>query len=237
MEEWRPVAPDDLPVAARSRSADRGAIDVLRHLRDLVAWYGVGRIVLMVLAVPVVGIGVYFVLRTPPPPVENQLEFATTPQSTITAPTSVPSSTVTVHVAGHVGSPGVYVLELGGRVVDAIRAAGGASAIADLDRINLAVILEDGDQVYVPAIGEIVDGGVVGRITSSRDEAHASFPVNINTASAGELEALPGIGPSTAAAIVQYRNSHGSFTSTSALLDVPGIGAAKFEALKDLITT
>jgi competence protein ComEA len=140
-----------------------------------------------------------------------------------------------VHVAGAVAAPGVHELAAGARVVDAIEAAGGLAADADGSRINLAAPLTDGARVYVPAVGEEPPPVAVGGLTGDAGSAPAG-PVDLNTADAAALEALPGVGPATAAAIIEHRAEIGAFSSVDELLDVPGIGEAKLEALRDLVT-
>lgn len=135
------------------------------------------------------------------------------------APTPGP---LEVYVSGAVRNPGLYELARGSRAQDALDAAGGPSAEADLDEVNLARELVDGEQVHFPEEGERED---------------TSFPININTASASALTELPGIGPATAQAIVDYRDANGSFASIEEIQNVSGIGAATFETIKDLITT
>ncbi|MFM8482066.1 MAG: helix-hairpin-helix domain-containing protein, partial [Actinomycetota bacterium] len=115
---------------------------------------------------------------------------------------------------------------------DAVRAAGGATRSADVNAVNLASLLEDGQQIYVPTFGEEPPGGAVA--TSSSDGVR--LPLDLNRASAEQLDQLPGIGPTTAAAIVAHREDRGAFTTTEGLLDVPGIGPAKLAALSGLIT-
>lgn len=128
---------------------------------------------------------------------------------------------VTVHVSGAVFNPGLYALEAGSRTQDAIDAAGGALSVADIGRVNLALELRDGQQVYVPSALE--------------ERAQGGFPININLAEVDELTELPGIGPVSAKAIVDYRFEHGPFARVEEIMDVPGIGAGTFEAIRDLI--
>lgn len=148
-----------------------------------------------------------------------------------------------VHVIGAVHSPGVVRLPTGARVVDAIDAAGGAREDAQTEQLNLARLVADGEQVRVPVVGESVDpAGPVEAIPSTGTGAGAATPagggtsgaglVNVNTASASELEKLPGIGPALAERIVSHRQSNGPFESLDDLTDVPGIGRAKLEALR-----
>lgn len=161
--------------------------------------------------------------------------------------TSAPPTEVVVDVAGAVRQPGVVHVRWGGRVIDAITLAGGASPDADLARVNRARPLVDGDRVYVPRRGEddlpdMIDGpgaastateGAPGTATAVTPGAG---PVDLNTADAAQLESLPGIGPATAQAIIEHRTSIGRFTDVEELLDVRGIGDAKFARLRDLVT-
>jgi competence protein ComEA len=138
-----------------------------------------------------------------------------------------------VHVAGAVTEPGVYLLPMEAIVSQAIEAAGGPLEEAILDMVNMAAPLENGQQVFVPVQGD----------TSS--ETYPSVPIfvpasvekiNINTAPAAKLESLPGIGPSLAKKIVEFRETHGPFLRIEDLLNVSGIGPAKLEGIKDQIT-
>ncbi len=151
---------------------------------------------------------------------------------------SVPPVTVTVDVAGQVNGPGVYAVRDGARVTDAIVAAGGTSAEADVEQLNLAARVADGERIYVPRKGEnpppAVPSGAAPATGAAKAPA-ASGPVDLNAASAEQLDALPGVGPATSAAILAYRASHGRFRSVTELLDVPGIGPAKLEALRPLV--
>lgn len=144
---------------------------------------------------------------------------------------------VVVHVDGAVASPGVYELELEApRVNDAIRAAGGLLEEADTTALNLADLLIDGQKVHVPMAGEGVDE-VTSDATSASGAAGAasSGTVNINTAGVEELDGLPGIGPSTAQAIVEDRQANGPFASVEDLMRVSGIGEKKFAKLEGKI--
>lgn len=163
-----------------------------------------------------------------------------------------PGGPLVVHVAGAVASPGVVRLAAGARVVDAVTAAGGLRADADPDRVNLAAPLGDGQRVVVPVLGqpapvELTPAPASGSDASSDGPGGASDGgaaaggagaalVDINTATAEQLDTLPGVGPSTAAAILEHRDRQGPFTSVDELLDVRGIGDAKLEALRDLVT-
>lgn len=148
---------------------------------------------------------------------------------------STPSAVVVVHVAGAVEHPGVVELLPGTRVDEAIAAAGGATDAADLDALNLAAPVVDGQQVYVPEEGEsaqpaAVSGGAGASTTS------AGGLVDLNDADLAALDTLPGIGPALAQRIVDWRTEHGPFASVEALTDVSGIGPATMERLRDLVT-
>lgn len=147
------------------------------------------------------------------------------------APTDTP---IVVHITGAVPRPGVYALPRGARVQDAISAAGGFLAGADKSGINLAQLLEDGEQLDIPlAEGASLVIPTPGVEVVEPDEAEL---VNINTASLAELDALPGIGPTTAQKIIDYREENGPFSSIEEIMDVSGVGPGTFERIKDLIT-
>ncbi len=152
---------------------------------------------------------------------------------------------VVVHIIGEVNNPGVVTLPEGSRIIDAINKAGGKTEEADLSKINLAYIVEDGTQIYIPRINEnlnqvnlITDGAGIGVIIndSNLEENEVEVKVNINTANKEKLETLPGIGETTAQKIIDYRESNGKFKTIEDIKDVSGIGDAKFESLKDKIT-
>ena len=138
-----------------------------------------------------------------------------------------------VHVAGAVVSPGLVEVPLGAVVAEAIEAAGGPVAGAALDAVNLAAPLQAGDRVYLPTEAEVVQGAVP---TPAAAGENAAGQLALNTATVPELERLPGIGPSLAQAIAAYREEHGPFQQAEDLLAVPGIGPAKLEAIRDLIS-
>lgn len=137
-------------------------------------------------------------------------------------------TSIKVHVVGAVASPGLYDLLPGCRTAEAIEAAGGPSPAADLDRINLAAKVADGQQLVVPQVG--VAGG-----SQPGAPAAADAPVNLNSADIDELTTLDGIGPKTAQKIIDYRQEHGGFSSIEELMDVPGIGTGKFDQIKDRV--
>lgn len=205
-----------------------------------------------------------WLFRPPPPAVETTLPRATatadgrsagaTASETSVAPTSVaPPTMVVVDAAGAVTRPGLYRLRPGSRVNDLVRIAGGLLPGADRNRLNLAAPLADGQRLYVPKAGEQSppdpvdltggegtgpDAGTSGSATpggSAGQTPGPATPVDLNTATADELDTLPGVGPSTAAAILDYRTQHGPFRSVDDLLDVRGIGDAKLAALRSKV--
>ena len=131
-----------------------------------------------------------------------------------------------VDVAGAVRRPGLYRLEPGTRIADAVAVAGGATARADIELVNLAAPLADGEQVVVPRRGAAAASGGPASPTS---------PLDLNTASLEQLDALPGIGPTTAQKILDYRQAHGAFHSLADLDAVPGIGPSRLAQLKGLV--
>jgi competence protein ComEA len=152
-----------------------------------------------------------------------------TPSTTAATDTDV----VVVHVAGAVTQPGVVELPAGSRVIDAIEAAGGALANADLDRLNLAAKLSDGQRVLVQRVGDPLTTEP-GAETGVGDVDGAKL--NLNTATTEQLEELPGIGPTLAAAIIDERERRGGFRSVNELRDVRGIGEKRFADLRDRVT-
>jgi competence protein ComEA len=143
-----------------------------------------------------------------------------------------PVKKLLVHVVGAVREPGLYRLDDGSRVDDALRAAGGPKPKAALDLINLAAPVADGQQVIVPWRGQ---GDGAGGSAAAGAAGAPAGPVHLNSATLEQLDTLPGVGPVTAQKILDYRNEHGAFSSVDELDSVPGIGPARLAELKKLV--
>lgn len=140
--------------------------------------------------------------------------------------------TVVVYVTGEVKKPGLVTLTEGQRVADAVNAVGGVIETADIERVNMAALLEDGMQIRVPErIGRDAE-----RPKDTQSGKTANGQINLNTASEKELQELPGIGPAMSARIIEYRETNGPFQSIDDVKKVRGIGNAKFEKMKDKVT-
>jgi competence protein ComEA len=143
-----------------------------------------------------------------------------------------PAGVALVHVAGAVRSPGVYRLREGERIQDAVRRAGGVRAGADLNAINLAAKVADGQQVVVPRRGAAAAAPVAG---AGEGGGPPQAPVSLNAATAEQLDTLDGVGPATASKILDYRRQHGGFRSIDDLGEIPGIGPKRLAALRDKV--
>lgn len=150
-------------------------------------------------------------------------------------PTPLP---VQVHVSGEVTTPGVYQLPPGSRVLDAVEAAGGFSAEADPEALNLAAYLEDGGRLNVPTLASDQEplNETASTMQNIPEDINSSITINLNTANQLELETLPGIGPVLAQEIIVFREANGPFDTIEDILEVKGIGPAKFERIKGMIT-
>jgi competence protein ComEA len=155
---------------------------------------------------------------------------APTGTSAVASPT-VSRAVLVVDVAGAVRRPGLYRLPSGSRIADAVARAGGMSRQAATASVNLAAPLADGEQVLVPSLAAGAAGGA-----ATDGAASPSAPVDLNSATVEQLDALPGIGPVTAQKIVDYRTAHGPYTSIDDLDAIPGIGPARIENLRGLVT-
>jgi competence protein ComEA len=190
-----------------------------------------GYILIVLVNLIVLG-GMFFFLRSPKPEPISIL----TPEPTATPlPTPTPRP-LHVYVSGAVAYPDVYELPCDSIVKDAIEAAGGPTDEADLNRINLARRVRDEEQIYVPQEGESPPVRSLSDSSSPSPSSQGGGKVNINTAPAEELSTLPGIGPTQAQSIIDYRTTNGPFQSVKDIKNVRGIGEATFEKLKDKIT-
>jgi competence protein ComEA len=190
----------------------------LDRLSSLPYW----QIALLVMLIVGASVGGYFILRPVPRPqsVFHSMEEAATEEP----------RQLTVYVTGAVCHPGVIRLEEGDRIIDAIEEAGGPLPEANLESLNLAQTVQDGQKILVPRVEETGNGGL-----HPSGEAGNDAKVNINLAAQRELEELPGIGPTLAERIVAYREKKGGFKSVDELKQVSGIGDKKFEEISDLI--
>jgi competence protein ComEA len=234
------------PVGGLSRTLTQAIVPWIRFV-------GPARLLGAVGAILVVAGIAWWLLRAPVVPTESRLPMAqraaaadlgaSVPPvaSTTTALAPPTSAIVVIHVTGAVHAPGVYELRPGQRVADAIDAAGGALADADANALNLAAPIADGDRIAVPIAGEAPSPSSAGAGAGHSHAGDAAAgpgsgsPVDLNTAGVAELEALPGIGPATAAAIVDHRAANGPFATVDDLEAVRGIGPAKLEAIRDYV--
>ena len=219
----------------------------MNRIEDWWRWLGWKRLVVGAVALPVAAVVVWWLVQLPTPPIENFIPTATTSSS---ISSELPSDLllndseslrIAVHVVGAVQQPGVYHLSAGSRGDDAVRLAGGATSQADLKRVNLAAVLVDGQQLWIPRIGERLVPNTLP-ITLPNAAPSNAVPsngvpalVDINQATVADLDRLPGIGPSTARAIVDHRTRNGPFASVDDLLAVRGIGPAKLAELRALV--
>lgn len=241
-------APD--PLAALRASDRRPRSQVLREKVEqqapTVLRVARGSVIAALVAALAIGVG-WRLFTESEPPVEVSIPFAPAASTTTIAEIEVAAgaaettdpavsetepSEVVVHVAGAVERPGVIEGTGQWRIDDAVRAAGGASPTADLDRVNLAAPILDGQRIFVPHLDEEVPL-VIEPESAGAAGGPAGAPIDLNTSDAVELQSLPGVGPATAAAIVAHREDFGSFGTVDALVAVPGIGPATLEALRE----
>jgi competence protein ComEA len=187
---------------------------------------GVGAALILVL----VGLGVAVFLTAITPHGDSSVVAPSAPHPSGSAgagPSGADGAAIYVHILGQVAHPGLYELRDGDRAVDAVAAAGGLTATADPAGLNLARFLTDGEQIVVPAVGEVAAGppGVA-----------ADGKVNLNTADLTALETLPRVGPALAQRIIDWRTANGSFTSVDDLLNVTGIGDKTLDGFRDMVT-
>ncbi|WP_251554778.1 helix-hairpin-helix domain-containing protein [Neobacillus muris] len=192
--------------------------------------------------------GYYFVqqenqetIASPPSSIENMKEKEEVSEEAVKKQeeTVQQPEWLMVDVKGQINQPGVYTAKAGDRVMDVINLAGGFTELADQSQVNLAQHVQDEMVIYIPAMGEAGTGAAVaaasGGGTAAGGESQNKGKININKADASELENLPGIGPSKAAAIIEYRETSGPFNTPEDLKNISGIGDKTFEKLKDLV--
>jgi competence protein ComEA len=223
----------------------------MNRIEDWWRWLGWKRLVVGAVALPVAAVVVWWFVQLPTPPVENFIPTATTsPNINSELPSFSPSDLlldgadsqrgveslrIAVHVVGAVQQPGVYHLAAGSRGDDAVRLAGGATAQADLKQVNLAAVLVDGQQLLIPRRGERIPNNSVPNTVPNAPRNGVPTLIDINQATVADLDRLPGVGPSTARAIVDHRTRNGPFASVDDLLAVRGIGPAKLAELRALV--
>jgi competence ComEA-like helix-hairpin-helix protein len=217
----------------------------------------------LIVAATLAAVGVGFAgYRQSPAPLPRAAALVTSPSTSEDDPLAPrlfdQASSVRVHVAGAVKKPGVYTLPSWARVIDAVKKAGGHAVNADLDGINLADRIRDGEQIRIPvrgrasrleahqptpeppAVPQNVGGRGTGRYpfaagSVSAVQGYRSATIDLNTAGPEELDRLPGVGPATAAKIIAHRREHGPFLRAEDLMNVKGIGPAKFERMRPMI--
>lgn len=199
----------------------------LTELRESVSSWQIAAIGVLVVLL-LIGGWILYVKSLPAPPITIKQVSEKTPE-----PKSEPKKLM-VHIAGAVANPGVYELPEGKRVIDAVSIAGGGAGEADLDALNLAAKLIDGQKIYLPKKGE----GLTQRSapTDVGVTASSEVPLNLNVATEEQLDALPGIGPVLAQRIIEWRTEHQRFTKVEQLLEVEGIGEKKFKQIKEKVT-
>ena len=244
-----PVDADDPTALAEPRrpAPPPSVAEVAARLASLARPPAAALVAVVLLGLGAVAAGWTLLGETELPPTEDLLPYAPGAAAAGTdagaaaapAPSTTVAAPLVVHAAGAVAVPGIHTVPPGSRVSALLAAAGGPAPDADLDRVNLAATVADGERVWFPRLGEEAEPPVVagaGGGGTSGGQGGAPALVDLNVASAEELDTLPGVGPATAAAILEHRSTHGPFTSVEDLLDVPGIGEAKLEQLRDLVT-
>ena len=189
----------------------------------------------LILLLVIIAIAIYFITKDLNKESFNVSDFI---ENTVSPSIPEESKQIAIHIDGEVASPGIKYLETGARISDAIEASGGGTSLVDFSKINLAYVLKDGQKVHVPSIYEPIDTATVSNDAGENViiQNSSSNMVNINTATQAELETLPGVGASTALKIINYRNQNGNFKKIEDLMNVSGIGEAKFSTMKDHIT-
>ena len=195
----------------------------------------------------IVAIGImYFIYNRNQVKEDINIENEILVNSVITNENNTNDDIVVIHITGSVKNPGIVKLKEGSRIEDAIEAAGGLTENADITKVNLAYVVEDGTKIKIPSASEedigdedIIDSKSGDNIIIEENAVpsnNSTQTININKATEKEFETLPGIGPSLASKIIEYRNQNGKFESIEDIKNVNGIGDNKYEKIKDLIT-
>ena len=202
-------------------------------------------IVIAIAAIVAIGI-MYFIYNKNQVKEDINIENEILVNSVITNENNTNDEIVIIHITGSVKNPGIVKLKEESRIEDAIEAAGGLTENADITKVNLAYIVEDGTKIKIPSASEedigdedIIDSKSGDNIIIEENTVSSNNSIqtiNINKATEKEFETLPGIGPSLASKIIEYRNQNGKFGSIDDIKNVNGIGDSKYEKIKDLIT-
>ena len=202
-------------------------------------------IVIAIAGIVVIGI-MYFIYNKNQVKEDINIENEILVNSVITNENNTNDDIVIIHITGSVKNPGIVKLKEGSRIEDAIESAGGLTENADITKVNLAYVVEDGTKIKIPSASEedigdedIIDSKSGDNIIIEENTVssnNSTQTININKATEKEFETLPGIGPSLASKIIEYRNQNGKFESIEDIKNVNGIGDNKYEKIKDLIT-
>lgn len=184
------------------------------------------KIVIVAISIIIVAtIGIYIFKQTQ----ENEKNYYETEENMETKEKNI--NQITIHITGEVNNPGIVMLDEGARIVDALEAAGGETQNADINKLNLAYVLDDGEKLYIPGKNEEEKE----YITRGNGNQTETAKVNINTAQIEELSTLPGIGEATANKIIEYRKENGKFEKIEDIKNVAGIGDSKFQNIKEML--
>lgn len=184
------------------------------------------KIVIVAISIIIVAtIGIYIFKQTQ----ENEINYYETEENLETKEKNI--NQITIHITGEVNNPGIVILDEGARIVDALEAAGGETQNADINKLNLAYVLDDGEKLYIPGKNEEEKE----YITRGNGNQTETAKVNINTAQIEELSTLPGIGEATANKIIEYRKENGKFEKIEDIKNVSGIGDSKFQNIKEML--
>ena len=203
------------------------------------------KIVIAIAGIVVIGI-MYFIYNKNQVKEDINIENEILVNNVITNENNTNDDIVIIHITGSVKNPGIVKLKEGSRIEDAIESAGGLTENADITKVNLAYVVEDGTKIKIPSASEedigdedIIDSKSGDNIIIEENAVpsnNSTQTININKATEKEFETLPGIGPSLASKIIEYRNQNGKFESIEDIKNVNGIGDNKYEKIKDLIT-